>query len=76
VDLCGICVKQFLIAVIAVKNSDKHAVSKANKDGLVKSQKMASPVIPAKAGIQEKQALLDPGFRRGDGFDDFLRSRQ
>jgi len=30
-------------------------------------------VIPAKAGIQLKQALLDPGFRRGDGFDGFLR---
>jgi hypothetical protein len=42
-------------------------------DELVKSQKMTSPVIPAKAGIQEKQALLDPGFRRGDGFWDFLR---
>jgi len=25
-------------------------------------------VIPAKAGIQEKQDILDPGFRRGDGF--------
>jgi hypothetical protein len=37
---------------------------------------MTSPVIPAKAGIQEKQAVLDPGFRRGDGFDDFLRSRE
>jgi hypothetical protein len=48
----------------------------AKYDELVKSQKMTSPVIPAKAGIQEKQALLDPGFRRGDGFDDFLRSRQ
>jgi len=34
-----------------------------------------SPVIPAKAGIQEKQAVLDPGFRRGDGFNDFLRGR-
>jgi hypothetical protein len=33
---------------------------------------MVFPVIPAKAGIQEKQTLLDPGFRRGDGFDDFL----
>jgi hypothetical protein len=41
-------------------------------DGFVKSRKMSSPVIPAKAGIQEQQALLDPGFRRGDGFDDFL----
>jgi hypothetical protein len=33
-------------------------------------------VIPAKAGIQEKQALLDPGFRRGDGLDGLLRERQ
>jgi hypothetical protein len=32
---------------------------------------MVFPVIPAKAGIQEKQTLLDPGFRRGDGLDDF-----
>jgi hypothetical protein len=28
------------------------------------------------AGIQEKQVILDPGFRRGDGFNDFLRSHQ
>jgi len=47
-----------------------------NFDELAKSQKITSPVIPAKAGIQTKQELLDPGFRRGDGFDDFLRSRQ
>ena len=45
-------------------------------DELVKNQELTLPVIPAKAGIQEQQALLDPGFRRGDGFDDFLRSRQ
>ena len=37
---------------------------------------MTSSVIPAKAGIQEQQALLDPGVRRGDGFDGFLRDRQ
>ena len=37
---------------------------------------MTLPVIPAKAGIQGKQELLDPGFRRGDGFYDFLRDRQ
>jgi hypothetical protein len=45
-------------------------------DAFVKSRKMVSPVIPAKAGIQEKQAVLDPGFRRGDGFEDFLQGRQ
>jgi len=52
-------------------------------DELVKSQKMTFPVIPANpgsrsgtgAGIQGKPELLDPGFRRGDGFDDFLRDR-
>jgi hypothetical protein len=37
---------------------------------------MTTPVIPAKAGIQEKQVVLDPGFRRGDGFYDFLRMHQ
>jgi hypothetical protein len=43
-------------------------------DELAKSQEMVFPVIPAKAGIQGKQTLLDPGFRRGDGLDDFLWS--
>jgi hypothetical protein len=53
-------------------------------DELVKSQGMTLPVIPANpgsgsgtgAGIQGKQELLDPGFRRGDGFYDFLGDRQ
>ena len=36
---------------------------------------MNCPVIPAEAGIQEKAAALAPGFRRGDGLDDFLLSR-
>jgi len=35
---------------------------------------MLSSVIPAEAGIQEKQALLDPGFHRGDAFGDLLRT--
>jgi hypothetical protein len=47
-----------------------------NIDAFAKSRKTPFSVIPAKAGIQEKQALLDPGFRRGDGFDDFLRTQQ
>jgi hypothetical protein len=45
-------------------------------DGLVKSRKSTTNVIPAKAGIQKYQMVtkaLDPGFRRGD---DFLRVRQ
>jgi hypothetical protein len=33
-------------------------------------------VIPAKAGIQLFQGVLDPGVRRGDGLKDFLRARQ
>jgi hypothetical protein len=28
-------------------------------------------VIPAKAGIQIFQGVLDPGFRRGDGVSEF-----
>jgi hypothetical protein len=43
---------------------------------LVKSPKTLFSVIPAEAGIQEYRGLLDPGFRRGDAFDDFLRNRQ
>jgi len=45
-----------------------------NQDGLAKSLKTSFPVIPAEAGIQEYQGLLDPGFRRGDGLEGFLRT--
>jgi len=34
----------------------------SNIDGLVKSPKMASPVIPAKAGIQENKHFWTPAF--------------
>jgi hypothetical protein len=34
---------------------------------LQNDQESSCGVIPAKAGIQEEIALLDPGFRRGDG---------
>ena len=47
-----------------------------NFDDLVKSRKWSSSVIPAKAGIQCLQSVmnsLDPGFHRGD---DFLRIHQ
>jgi hypothetical protein len=44
--------------------------------GFAKSLEMSFSVIPAKAGIQERRALLDPGFRRGDGFNGFSRDRQ
>jgi hypothetical protein len=47
-----------------------------NLDEFVKSPKTLFSVIPAEAGIQEYRGLLDPGFRRGDAFDDFLRDHQ
>jgi len=43
---------------------------------LAKSPKGSFSVIPADAGIQEYQEVLDPGFRRGDGLEEFLRSHQ
>ncbi len=42
-------------------------------DGFVKSPFCPIFVIPAKAGIQLIQAVLDSCFRRSDGFSDFLR---
>jgi hypothetical protein len=45
-------------------------------DGLVKSRNSIEFVIPAKAGIQLFQDVLDPGFRRDDVPRDFLRDRQ
>jgi len=48
----------------------------AKFDALVRSLKTSFSVIPAEAGIQEHQELLDPGFRRGDGLEDFSRGCQ
>ena len=45
-------------------------------DKLVKSQKTPVFVIPAKAGIQETQPLVDSRFRGSDGLGDFLRDHQ
>jgi hypothetical protein len=45
-------------------------------DEFVESQKAGFSVIPAKAGIQLFQDVLDPGFRRGDDPRDFLRDHQ
>jgi hypothetical protein len=45
-------------------------------DELVKSRNSIEFVIPAKAGIQLFQDVLDPGFRRGDDPNDFLRDHQ
>jgi hypothetical protein len=43
-------------------------------DGFVKSPITEVSVIPAKAGIQLFQNILDPGFRRGDVGRNFLRN--
>jgi len=43
-------------------------------DGLVKSPKNGLSCHSGESRNPGKQALLDPGFRRGDGFDDFLRN--
>ena len=45
-------------------------------DGLVKSHIFSIFVIPAKAGIQLFQIVLDSCFRRREGFSDFLRDCQ
>ena len=47
-----------------------------NIDEFVKSRNSIESVIPAKAGIQLFQGVLDPGFRRGDDPKDFLRDHQ
>jgi len=50
-----------------------------NVDAFIKSPKTFLPVIPAKAGIQCSQLVansLDPGFRRGDELQGFLRLHQ
>jgi hypothetical protein len=47
-----------------------------NFDGFVKSPFCSMVVIPAKAGIQLFQDVLDPGFRRGDDWRYFLRDHQ
>ncbi len=58
---------------VAEKRIENQAV---NFDVFVKSRISVFFVIPAEAGIQEYQGLLDPGFRRGDGLGDFLRVHQ
>jgi len=45
-------------------------------DKLVKSQKWPVFVIPANAGIQENQPLLDSRVRGSDGLGDFFRNHQ
>jgi len=55
---------------------NEEKLSKVKIDELVKSRNSIEFVIPAKAGIQLFQDVLDPGFRRGDDWRDFLRVHQ
>jgi hypothetical protein len=64
-----------LTALLTVGNSEKKLI-KFNLDELAKSQETFFSVIPAKAGIQRIQAVLDSRLRGRDGFSDFLRSHQ
>ena len=48
----------------------------SNFDEFVKSRNFLEYAIPAKAGIQLFQDVLDPGFRRGDDKSDLLRDHQ
>jgi hypothetical protein len=41
-------------------------------DEIVESRASPFSVIPAEAGIQSFQAVLDPGVRRGDDMEGFL----
>jgi hypothetical protein len=56
--------------------SDFHKYSIFNIDGFVKSPLGPLIVIPAKAGIQAFQAIMDSCLRRNDAIFDFLRFRQ
>jgi len=58
------------------KKQKSKKMEKSNIDDLVKSPFYPIFVIPAKAGIQLIQAVLDSCFRRSDGFSDFLRDHQ
>jgi len=65
------------ITLLGVSDYQQSAPFRNTKsDGLVKSRNSIKFVIPAKAGIQLFQDVLDPGFRRGDASRDFLRDHQ
>ena len=57
-------------------SGDGANIEETSLDGFVKSPFSPIFVIPAKAGIQLIQRVLDSCFRRSDGFSDFLRDHQ
>ena len=54
----------------------RFSVQGLNIDAHVKSQKAPVIVIPANAGIQENQLLMDSRVRGSEGLGDFLRDYQ
>jgi hypothetical protein len=61
-------------AVLSSGIIEKPQFHNSSMDEFVINHKMPFSVIPAEAGIQEYQELLDPGFRRGDGLGIFYQS--
>jgi hypothetical protein len=58
------------------KNSKSKQIRIINDQNSKHKKKPARTVIPANAGIQLFQMVMDSGFRRSDGNWDFLRFRQ
>jgi hypothetical protein len=54
-----------------LKSAFSKETMKTNLDDFVKRRIPFEFVIPAEAGIQLFQEVLDPGFRRGDDSRDF-----
>jgi hypothetical protein len=65
-----------LSGFLAVGGMMRKSFSINKFDGFVESPFGLIFVIPAKAGIQLIQVILDSCFRRSDGFPDFLRDHQ
>jgi hypothetical protein len=59
-----------------LKSAFSKETMKTNLDDFVKRRHSIESVMPAEAGIQLFQEVLDPGFRRGDASWDFLRDHQ
>jgi hypothetical protein len=69
--LVGGCQIQSISDLCALNFTPKSPIRKQKYESLLVKSFNA---IPAKAGIQVIQGLLDPGLRRGDGFIEFCKS--
>jgi hypothetical protein len=61
---------------LTVARNQNHKYITIKIDEFAKSQKSLVSVIPAKAGIQGNQSLLDSRVRGSDDLRDFLRDHQ